>query len=92
MFRNHGEEVKAALDGTHPALQPDVVLPDGTQVEFKTQRPCTCTLACIPQSISEDQYCKESASCQARTYDDLVTAHEKEMQRLRESGEEVHGP
>lgn len=26
-------------------------------------KPCTCTLACIPEGIAEDQFCKESASC-----------------------------
>lgn len=26
-------------------------------------KPCTCTVACIPESITPDQFCRESESC-----------------------------
>lgn len=32
--------------------------------------PCTCTVACIPQSITEDQYCRERRSAESPGYMD----------------------
>lgn len=30
--------------------------------EGEVSEPCTCTLACIPQGITEEQHCREEAS------------------------------
>jgi len=39
--------------------------PESANVPLPETEPCTCTIACVPEGITEGQHCKERASCEA---------------------------